>query len=268
MTGTGTENDPYKPETWSELISVSISDNVYIELPSAAGVFDMNNIYPEGITDTITLKGHIKGNDWAIRNASYRGGSKCFEIGTSLKEKLHFLNCYALLTGGYFIGTSNSIPSGANVFSQCKFSGRVSASGPTTPYFSWIGRQAAFYRCSLNVILENTMLDYAMYRYCNINAKITGSQGSGYLQLDNSYLTGKIDRLQMQRYSNNYVGDSVIDCTISDSVVWDSGTPQHLLINSDKVASGITIPSALTSVTTSQLKDAEYLSSIGFPIQT
>lgn len=268
MTGTGTQNDPYKPESWSELLSVSTSNSIYIELPVGGGVFDMNNYYPDGITNTITIKGHIKGNDWIIKNAAYRGSTACFEVGSSEKEKLQFVNCYGLLSGGFFIGTSESITSGNDIFKECKFSGRVEAVGNSTPYFSWIGRQAGYYRCTFTLIADDSMLDYAMYRYCKIDAKITGVQGSGYLQLDNSYLTGEIERLQLQRYSGNYAGDSVIDCDISDSVVWDSGTAQHILINSDKVASGVSIPSMLTAVTTAQMKDTAYLSSIGFPIQT
>lgn len=269
ITGSGTQESPYLVTTWDELLSVSTSDDVYINLPSNGGTFDMNDYYPEGITDTIILKGYINGNNWSIKNAYYRGGTACFDIGKSRKTKLHFLNCCGELTAGYFIGTNTSIPAGSIVFDQCLFSGAIWAIGSTTPYFTWIGRTAYFYRCSFNVYLEKTMLDYALYRLCNINAVITGVQGSGYIQLDNSYLSGSISQLKMQRYSSSYfVGDSVIDCEIDADITWDSGTPQHLLINSDKVASGVSIPAALTAVTSTQLVDASYLSSIGFPIQT
>lgn len=268
MTGTGTQADPYKPTTWGELLSVSTSNSVYIELPENGGIFDMNNFYPEGITQTITLKGNINGNDWVIKNPAYIGGTCCFEIGNAEKTKFHFINCKGLMSAGYFVGTADTISPGAVIFDQCKFSGKFEATGSTTPYFSNLGRQAYYYRCSLNIELDDTMLDYALFRYCNILAKITGVQGSGYLQLDNSYLAGEIEKLLMQRYSNSYyVGDSVIDCNVG-AVLWDSGTPAHLLINSDKVAAGASIPSQLTAVTTAQLVDAAYLSSIGFPIQT
>lgn len=305
MTGSGTAQDPYKPETWAEVLSCTTSDSVYVDFPVTLTptsdtevkvrkvylledgsvvqnpktseistyyentfVFDMNDYYPGGIESAITLKGHINGRGATIKNASYRGSDKCFETGASLKQCLDFINCRGELSNGFFIGTVNPPSSGTTLFRLCRFSGKVVGIGNNTPYFSWIGRYAYFDQCSFNVEADGAMLDYALYKRCAINVIIPGNQGSGYLQLDNSYLTGRINRLQMQRISSSYfVGDSIIDCYVN-GVVWDSGTPQHLMINSDKVASGVTIPSKLTPGTTEQLKDANWLSSQGFPIQT
>lgn len=268
MAITGTQADPYKPTTWEEFLSVSDTDSVYIELPEGA-VFDMNDYYPEGITDTITLKGYINGNGATIKNAAYRGSTACFEVGSSTKTSLNFLDCRGELSSGFFIGSNGSIPSGRVVFNKCKFSGSVSAIGSNVPYFSWIGRTAYFNRCSFDLQLEETMLDYALYKYCNMKIETIGNTRSGYLQLDNSYLTGRIYLLEMQKYSSSFfVGDSIIDAEINYDIYWSDGTPQHLLINSDKLAEGITVPSVLTQVTTAQLKNAADLSSIGFPVQT
>ena len=93
MTGTGTQQDPFKPTSWPELLSVSTSNTVFIELPQGGGTFNMNDYYPEGIVQTIILKGNINGNGWTIKNPDYMGSYGCFDIGNAKKTKLHFINC-------------------------------------------------------------------------------------------------------------------------------------------------------------------------------
>ena len=164
MTGTGTQQDPFKPTSWPELLSVSTSNTVFIELPQGGGTFNMNDYYPEGIVQTIILKGNINGNGWTIKNPDYMGSNGCFDIGNAKKTKLHFINCKGKLSANYFIGTNDSISSGAVIFDQCQFSGKIEAIGSSTPAFSNIDRQAYYKRCSLNLELVGAILDYALFK--------------------------------------------------------------------------------------------------------
>ena len=58
---------------------------------------------------------------------------------------------------------------------------------------------------------------------------------------------------------------SIIDCVIH--MGFNASGSTNLLVNSDKIAEGVTVEYG-RKVTTEQLKDAEYLASVGFPIVT
>ena len=77
----------------------------------------------------------------------------------------------------------------------------------------------------------------------------------------NSYISGSVYSLVFAQ--SPY--DSVIDCEASSISIY-TGSVRDILVNTDKYSGSL--PSGCIGVTTAQLKDAEYLSSIGFPIQT
>lgn len=81
----------------------------------------------------------------------------------------------------------------------------------------------------------------------------------------NFYLKGSVKRLPLDQY-NAY---GVVDCNVTTTVDGGQnyGNSGIILVNSDKVGGSISAQYAV-GVTTEQLKDAEELSRIGFPIQT
>ena len=95
IAGTGTQADPFKPETWEEFINCT-DDSVYVELPTGGGIFDMNDYYPEGITSTISIKGFINGNGWTIKNAAAYTSTPAFRMSSTSSlgkiQNLNFLN--------------------------------------------------------------------------------------------------------------------------------------------------------------------------------
>jgi hypothetical protein len=81
----------------------------------------------------------------------------------------------------------------------------------------------------------------------------------------NFYLKGSVKRLPLDRYNAYGVVDCNVTTTVDGGQNW--GNSGIILVNSDKVGGNISAPYAV-GVTTEQLKDAEELSRIGFPIQT
>lgn len=286
ITGTGTQADPFKPTTWEEFLSVSDTDSVYIELPEGA-VFDMNDYYPEGIAETIPLRGFINGNGAIIKNAACYTADAAFRI--SLNDtlgqisNLNFQNIRYQPAGSDYraLFQTESTTFRGTAFKLCSFSGIIDNTGSSgNGYTSLFGIDAygTVYRCSFNIkaignsagtgtrsgvgiAMGMTLYNNwdAKLQYCNI--KISGEEYWHGIYLDNTYLTGT----GSSRISLLYGNESVIDCEAS-AITKAYGNQTKILINTDKYSGSI--PSGCIGVTTEQLKDAEYLSSLGFPIQT
>lgn len=122
-----------------------------------------------------------------------------------------------------------------------------------------------FTRCSLNIKSDGyfrTASEGNWFVFSYTNAKFTGSYtGNLYFMFDNSYLTGEVDS-GSPVWCVTGSANSVIDM-VCPSV--NGNSADHVLANSDKCSGTIQVA---TAVTTTQLTDAAYLSSIGFPIQT
>ena len=276
MTGTGTQADPYKPTTWAEFLSCTTAESVYTELPVGGGVFDMNTYYPEGIPATIPLKGFINGNGWEIRNAYWEKDQAAFQLSSNETygyiENLNFINGrvngktgHSGLIGSYALDYSGK------PLRNCKLSGRVERNGADYCTFTRFGNQATLFECSMNLMLvdKNCTIDANEYydnctaKYCKLELDMPEKFYSSGLcvRLDNSYITGHISHFYLRTSTT-----SVFDCEIDDFLTQYQGTSTNVLVNTDKFTG--TLPSGCIGVTTAQLKDAAYLSSIGFPIQT
>ena len=278
ITGTGTSADPYVVTTWAEFIATT-ADGVYIKLPDGGGTFDMNDYYPQGITSTISLRGFINGNGWTIKNAAAYTSTPAFQMSTSSQNgKLSNLNFENFRQG--FSPTSSAnhamlIACGTGYSGEalyrCKFSGLLQNTNDPGDYYTEIinlGTSATIEQCSFNIKSTgagrvNVSLSTswsAKLNNCNVKLDCEGAFFGLYM--NNTYVTGEAGSIGFTQIST----DSVIDCnsTLINHAAW--GTNSNVLINTDKYTG--TIPSDCTGVTAAQLKDADYLSSIGFPIQT
>jgi hypothetical protein len=275
MTGTGTQADPFKPTTWEEFLSCTTSDGVYTELPEGGGTFDMNDYYPEGITEIIPLRGFINGNGWTIKNAYYRGSRYAFEMSTSDSygkiTELNFLNFRfeATGTGAALIGTSSGTYVG-QAFTLCQFSGRIERVQGAYCAVTLGGYTSTHFRCSYNLEFSgqasvDTGNFCAVSKYCNIVIRSLDSASRFYLMPDNSYVSGSAYPLMLMTVGGGQTIYSVLDVEAS-SIGFETGSATMTLVNTDKYTGAL--PSGCIGVTTAQLKDAEYLSSLGFPIQT
>lgn len=278
ITGTGTQADPYVVTTWAEFIETT-ADGVYIKLPDGGGTFDMNDYYPEGITSTISLRGFIDGNGWTIKNAAAYTAMTAFQMSeTSAKGKIsninfeNFRQAYSPTSGHNHsmliaCGTGYS----GEALYRCKFSGLLQNENEPSDYYTEIinlSSSAIIEQCSFNIKSTgagrvNISLSTSWSaKLSNCNVKLNCEGALFGLYMSNTYISGEANGIAFAGAS----ADSVIDCTadtIYNAAWW---TNSHVLINTDKYSG--TIPSDCTGVTTAQLKDAEYLSGIGFPIQT
>lgn len=299
MTGTGTQNDPFVIADWSDFITAVGTSDAYVEFPKnlvsttdtdvnpnklyvdSNGVvqknvqpsdlanlyentfeFDLNTIHPEAFTSTIQIKcASLKGNGATIKNISF-DDCNGFTLGANtVINGLNVKNFYfATSSGKTFInaGASNSYISHLD---YCMFSGRVDerTSSQYGNFISTYYGQA--HSCSFNLQLANyarfrstsNRTSFDMYN-CRLN--LTGETSKTLdILATNCYISGDISASIVA--SGQY---SVFD--VECNAISGSGT--LILANSDKCSS----ISGLTSVTSAQLKDAAYLSSIGFPIQT
>lgn len=262
ITGTGTQVDPYVVTTWDELVSKAAESGKYVKLGAD---IDMNDEYPEGITTYCTLNcAELDGDGKAIKNLAINGVSCVFKAGSNNVDvkNIKIENLYFISTSGskYFIDNSTK----KATFTQLSVSGRFSAPQQGSLVCIFKG-DTNFYRCAFNLKTQgryrnNEENNLFKLHYCNITINGEGT-GKMYFVFDNTYVTGAmtgIDSVFVVQGSSVGVIDMTCGAVNGD---YDASL---VLANSDKCNS-ITKARA---VTTAQLTNAEYLSSIGFPIQT
>lgn len=195
ITGTGTAADPYRPETWEEILQCTTADYVYTVFPvkvsstptkdttvkpwkkyfDASGnaisepktseiknyyentfLVDLNDYYPNGIpTAGIYLKGFIDGNGATIKNAHYDGDAHAI-IMSNAESKGKIT--YLNFTDFYFKATRR----GATLIGV-----RTDAADNGT--FSG----EAFYGCQFSGTLSSLDVDYCAITQCGYNGYIT-----------------------------------------------------------------------------------------------
>lgn len=236
MLGAGTQEFPYIPENWEDFVTAVGTADAYVSLPVEGGMYDMNEIAPEGNFTLNINCTEIQGNEWSI--------SKAYNMQVYASScnvyNLHFLDFLwehsserEMIIDGYFY--------------YCQFTGIIS--GYRQSIFM-SNREKRY--CSVNVkfIGESWRVNYAggkMY-FCNIRLDQSDAQLMSGLSIalnaENSY----IDHISSS--NNNAIALSgELNVLHSDlgSCITDSNGNLH-------------------SVTDEQLRDAAYLSSLGFPI--
>lgn len=247
MQGTGTQADPYIPTTWDEFVTAIGTSGAYVSLPEGGGTFDMNEIAPEGLANSVSVNcAQIDGSGWIIHAPHnirfYSSYSEC------VINDLHFDKIYYTYESAVF-----RIYGGK--FNRCTFTGEI-AGGEYCYLFDEI---SALNKCSIKLSFsgEARSLFY----------------GSAYKGLTMSIVKAELD------YSGcTYTSTEMID-TDSDKKINDSlfeirncslnlnfrGTRSVFHING---SGGYVRNSDGTKkiVTEEQLGSASYLNSVGYPI--
>ena len=279
ITGTGTVDDPFRPETWEEVLQCTSTDGIYTILPKNA-IYDMNNYFLDGIpTGGIILRGFIDGNGSSIINAHYEGPARAFIMSNSEStgsiKNLNFLNFYlkATRTAATLIGVTSEVTENAHFYGQafynCIFSGLVA----TTSNVSYcavtqVSDAGSISRCAYNVISVasgGVNLDTGNFTALNKNCNIRLDYiGVGSFAVDNCYMEGKISHCDINSVDSSVLSNSSVLNIESDSITTSRYNPSMILVNTEKYAG--TIPTGMNGVADTQLKDADYLRSLGFPI--
>ncbi len=254
--------------TWPEFVSaVAVTGDTVIVQPGT--VWDFNDISPQGLASTVYLFANVKGNGLVIRNLR-TSLDVTFEVSNS-SPKIEDLRIENIIqTGGAFI--SGSITWATNVyavFHNCVFAGKVidgvflnfprtgaifSSDGDLSCGFE-LDFSGSGYFCNAHPDVGTTMTD------CKLEfSGISSGSNTRLKQLTNCSIMGN------QPWENWNVGNitaSMINLGISASQTF-SATASVSVLNTD-MASG-TISGDFLKVTDAQMRDAAYLSSIGFPI--
>lgn len=287
-------------EIWDDFKTLMAkSTREYSSLPSNY-ILDFNNVNDTIISPILISTGYIIGNGFTIKNLTSTGS--LFEIGSSFDiYDLNLLNCYAyrLLTisdygsqlpGVYFYGCviTGSFTTPYAVFGKDEdtytYSHRNSVLFDESPY----SRKG----CGINIECNNGSFISAAQdnKFCTINNShvifkgktFTSGDGGTHIYIDgqgthyeyiycdyviakNSLIEGKFDYLFLA--SNSTANVINVDMDSTNGKFYIQGPSTSNIYNTDKAQLTYAQPNAqLIGVTSEQMRDAQYLESIGFPI--
>ena len=249
MQGTGTQTDPYIPETWDEFVTAVGSEYKYVSLPEGGGQFNMNEIDPVGGFTVRVRCSQIDGNGWIIhapRNIRFYSEY----TGTAVINDLHFAEIlYTNDDAAFYIYGGE--------FNRCTFTGTLAGGD----YCYLLEELSRLDQCSFTIGFsgEAHRLFY----------------GGAYTALNANIVKARLD------YSGcTYTSAEMLD-TDSDKKIYDSffefvncgldlnyrGARSVFHFNDNggyvRNADGVK-----KNVTEEQIRDAAYLKSVGYPIHT
>lgn len=261
MTGTGTQTDPFKPTSWDEFISAIKVSNAYVDCPENQ-IWDMNDVAPSGITYTTEVKAYnIKGNGLKIRNLRHTVAILKFTMPTSVFNfsDITFDNLYS--SSPIFTFTISYVDSRNRInFSDVVINGIGSSSYliGTINFYPLL----YFTRCGINIESHNGALFQRAYTNMTDThlmfkgLKFDNSPDRDYSHVfNNCLIEGSFDKIDYISGSSNIIN--------AECASIGNGIGSLNIINKDKCQS---YPDISLAVTTEQLKDADYLRSLGFPI--
>ena len=255
--------------TWAEFLEAASGNDPTLEINCPEnGLWDLAEIEPEGHSGSIPITGIINGNGTQIKNLVIQRGQGAYESTFRINGEvydLHFLNCQLTPQDGLVAFMSNTCR-----FERCTISASCVGNGRV-----FTGNGGTVYRCALNleysgsitvtVIGPNISCEY-------LNAKISGSnverviinnQNSSYVL--NSYLI--FDTPAVVELTGSRVWWSVIRCTGANVTNLSTFNSNWFCLGVDYDFQNVqTVGSGMMLVSETQLRDADYLQSIGFPI--
>ena len=264
MTGTGTQADPYIVDNWTEFMMIDTnSAEIFVRWADAENkTIDFNDIMPEGFSATVNFPAYVDFNGWTLRNFHSTAKYAIINQG-NLIENLIFENFYI----------TQCLMYGAFLLKNCIFSGIVQTTTNVT-LFSGCGLQNS----SLN-IRTNAKVNVTVFGGGGFSSPKTQITNSDVIldilckalsicdaTVKNSRISGKIQVVS----STNIT----LEKTLSMSNIFNVESNYPLkyssssisVFNSDIAEKSSDSNASFVGVNSEQLKNAEYLYSIGFPI--
>lgn len=262
ITGTGTQADPYIVDTWPDFVAAVGTSGAYVEVVPGA-VWDANDIAPEGMPTVNVNAVHIDGKGLEIKNA---------------RIDRNFFDCLSTTTAGVTvenISLTNFIASSPVIYKRGNYSlyfKNLILSGKQTSgntIYHYAGNSVylnsnADRGCGFFIDYNNENDMYLMsdgnnvsFRDCifNLNGKVFLGTSSNSFRAENCYIFGEIKECHFNGNSSKNILNAYAE------VIAGGGT-NVAIINADK-CNNVTTG---TAVTDAQLKDANYLNNINFPI--
>lgn len=285
ITGTGTQTDPYLVHNYDEIKDIITngitSDGTYMRLDND---IDCNEYGTSWEWETITARnGYVLDfdlNGHTIKNIMIKSGNTLFTGKSNINQKIH---------NGKILNGFNS--AGANVINTLKLkniSMSVNGTGLTGRAFD----MTFFENCSVyfkSNKLNNPVFYCRTYPYCknsdfyidindkNSNGIFTNysADGNNKQFLDNCRVRGIVGGASNAYY---LLGGSCLNSVIdvdTTNMIWNNwgdnyktpcGTTSTGIINTEISPNMVGGTSGLTACTTAQMRDADYLNSIGFTV--
>lgn len=259
VTGDGTEQNPYIVETWDEMIAYacpsSMSAKRWVKIADNTE-WDMNELYPDGISSHYILRAYVDGNNAIIKNLraiapdsgifandpglSYGWGNfSNIRFENTVLEKGIFLR---LAAGTHSNVVITGIAYGDSCFLYDLYGGATYANSgfDVELYNARLSDNSYFLQSKITVKSderEKTLID-GTCKNCFIGGSLKSGNGISF--------GGSKNIVNVKAESG-----AVINCPNS-------------IVNSE-LANGADI-TALYSVTDAQMKSPDYLRSIGFPM--
>lgn len=266
MTGTGTQNDPYVPTTLTEFIAAVGTSGAYVALTQDINAAD-DPEYAGELTNPISINAtSVDGAGFTISGVTVRA-SRCIYIGVfRYVYNLNFRGfCLKATNTAYLIYGEGSNRSG---FIGCRIAGKIDG---TTQI---VANGVSFSSCSADIEVTQ-VTNTLIFSLCTFDKSTFLINGAHFHRSN-----GAVDRCTFTRsaiifggysdgmyavfnagsmsYSYVYFSDA-IDATIN---VGNPSMTGSIVASPDGQA--VTAPSSAILATIDQLKDKNYLSSVGW----
>lgn len=260
MTGSGTSSEPYIVDNWADFMTIDTSSaEIYVRWADSENkIIDFNDIQPEGFSETVKFPAHVDFYGWTLKNF-HSTASQAFmgvsSVNHSSINNLVIKNFY--YTGQYFMRYMNCW--------NCIFSGI--ANGVSSVIF---GHSSNFSCCSGNLRMhsdsESNVFSGSTCRNSDMILDISGNRFSITYdcKVYNSRFSGKIQINGTNILLN--IGYSCVFNLESNKPLSCSSATGISVFNADISEKTSGSPNNFVGVTSGQLKNAEYLYNIGFPI--
>ena len=273
ISGTGTQADPYIVDTWADFVTAVEAEDAYVKVDtSTVATWDFAKMVEGGLSTSINWNAiEVDGNGLTIKGL-FGTAAKWFSATSSTEKVVKNLNLLDMakitVTTGVFYGR-------AIEFRNCKFSGVIEGGN----FFEQYAGYATFTTgsiagndprgCAFAFIFSgNARLANApcTFNHCNMNFDGTSTNTSAQeMKMYESKISGK---MPWASFKNSGGGQNVIDAEIDTIGTWSNTGGGVTLINTDKLASGLSVPSGFTGVTSMEMLDADALGAVGFIVVT
>lgn len=291
MTGSGTQTDPYIVDSWAEFESIGINSNssVYVHFnPDAENkIIDMNDIYPEGCPSYSIGSSKIYGNGWEIQNLY-------------LKNPLFYAATYGVISGFKFTSfrheTSSPFLSAEYSYNNaygCLFEKNSFTGITRSNVFLGISGSSTIevYNNSFNLMISDDVTfrlangitdEYGNYKkdiaFNNIKIQLTGNSkinSNGLFGACNhhNFVNNRINVIAntgcdfpIVQEANGFSGNVILGSNSGTIKPLYSGTCTGVNIYNSDTLNYTGTDSRFKGCTTEQMRNAEYLQSIGFAI--
>ena len=272
--GTGTQADPYIVDTWADFVTAVETANAYVKVDtSTVATWDFAKMVEGGLSTSINWNAiEVDGNGLTIKGL-FGTEERWFSATSSTAKVVKNLNLLDMakttVTTGVFRGREIE-------FRNCKFSGVIEGGNFFEPYSGGVAtfttgsiagndpRGCAFaFNFSGNARLASAA---CTFNHCNMNFDGTSTNTSTQdMKMYESKISGK---MPWESFKNSGGGQNVIDAEIDTIGTWSNTSGGVTLINTNKLASGLSVPSGFTGVTSTQMLDADALKAVGFIVVT